>query len=313
MKPRVGISMGDPCGIGPEVVAKALRKPAVRRALSPVVFGDAAHRTLLPPGVELRAVSELGAAHLRPGKPTRAGGRAQLDYVLALVAAGHAGELDALCTAPVSKEAITKAGHPFQGHTELLADAFGVEVLMLMDGPQLRVALATNHLPLSAVPRALTTASLVRKLKLLSRTLGQALGKAPSIAVCGVNPHAGDGGVLGSEDARVIAPAVRQARRAGVDAHGPFAADGLFAKARRGFPYDVALAMFHDQGLVATKTLDFERTVNVTLGLPLPRTSPDHGVAYDIAGQGVADAQPMVAALLRAAVYAAARAQKTRR
>lgn len=307
MKPRVGISAGDPSGIGPELLGKALRRPAVRRALTPVVFGDASLASVLPRGVEIGAISALAPVDRRPGKPTRAGGLAQHAYVTAAVAAARAGEVDALCTAPVSKEAISKAGHRFQGHTELLAEAFGAPVLMLMDGPALRVALATNHLPLKDVPRALTRASLVAKLELLSRTLGEALGHRPSIAVCGVNPHAGDGGVLGAEDARVIAPAIAQARRRGVDAHGPFAADGLFAKARRGFPYDVALAMFHDQGLVATKTLDFERTVNVTLGLPVPRTSPDHGVAYDIAGQGRADPAPMIAALMKAAGYAKAK------
>lgn len=129
------------------------------------------------------------------------------------------------------------------------------------------------------------------------------LGRRPKIAVCGVNPHAGDGGVLGKEEERVISPAIAKAKRAGLNVHGPFAADGLFASARA-FPYDVALAMFHDQGLVATKTLDFARTVNVTLGLPVPRTSPDHGVAYDIAGKNKADPTPMISALLEVAAFA---------
>jgi 4-hydroxythreonine-4-phosphate dehydrogenase len=208
-----------------------------------------------------------------------------------------------MCTAPVSKEAITRAGIPFRGHTELLADAFGVPVLMLMDGPQLKVALATNHLPLARVPRALSVEGLVAQLDLLSRSLRQQLGRRPRVAVCGLNPHAGEGGVLGTEEVRVIGPAIARARRKGVDCHGPFSADGLFAKARD-FPFDVALAMFHDQGLVAAKTLDFRRTVNVTLGLPVPRTSPDHGVAYELAGKGRADATPMVYALLKAAELA---------
>jgi 4-hydroxythreonine-4-phosphate dehydrogenase len=307
VKPRIGISLGDPSGIGPEVTRAALAHPRVRRALEPVVFGDASLARALP---SLRVVSQLAAKDRRPGRPTRLGGLAQHAYVTAAVAAAQRGEVDALCTAPVSKEAITRAGIPFVGHTELLAEAFHAEVLMLMRGPRLSVALATNHLPLSQVPRALSTPKLVAQLTLLSRELTLLLGRHPRIAVCGVNPHAGDGGVLGTEETRVIAPAIARARRLGVDAHGPFAADGLFARARA-FPFDAALAMFHDQGLVATKTLDFERTVNVTLGLPVPRTSPDHGVAYDIAGQGRADPAPMIHALLMAAELAAAR--QTRR
>ena len=301
-RPRIGISLGDPSGIGLEVTLKALARPAVKRALTPVLFGDASVRA---PGLELRVVSQLPLRDRRPGRPTRPGGLAQLAYVQAAVAAAQLGEVDGLCTAPVSKEAITRAGVPFSGHTELLADAFGVEVLMLMKGPLLSVALATNHLPLRRVPDALSTPKLVAQLSLLDRGLRAQLGRRPRIAVCGLNPHAGDGGVLGSEEEDVITPAIRQAKRRGLLVTGPFAADGLFA--RPPFPFDVALAMFHDQGLVATKTLDFARTVNVTLGLPVPRTSPDHGVAYDLAGRGKADPTPMVSALLEAAAFAARR------
>lgn len=308
MKPRIGISLGDPSGIGAEVTLAALRSPKVRRALEPVLFGDASLARQAP---NLHVVSQLAAKDRAPGRPTRLGGLAQHAYVTAAVAAAQAGEVDGLCTAPVSKGAITRAGIPFMGHTELLAEAFGVEVLMLMRGPRLSVALATNHLPLAAVPKALSTPKLVAQLSLLSKELAPLLGRPPRIAVCGLNPHAGEGGALGKEELRVIGPAIAAARRRGLDVHGPLAADGLFAKATHGFPFDVALAMFHDQGLVATKTLDFERTVNVTLGLPVPRTSPDHGVAYDIAGAGRADPGPMIHALLMAAEFAAAR-QKLR-
>ncbi len=297
---RVGISLGDPSGIGVEVTLAALKDKRVKRALTPVLFGDASVKA---PGVELRVISQLAKKDRAPGKPTRLGGRAQYAYVTAAIAAAQQGEVDALCTAPVSKEAITKAGVPFAGHTELLADAWGVQVLMLMKGPRLSVALATNHLPLAKVPGALEKKKLVSQLALLDRGLRDVLGRRPRIAVCGLNPHAGDGGVLGHEEQTIITPAVLAAKKQGLDVHGPFAADGLFARARD-FPYDVALAMFHDQGLVATKTLDFERTVNVTLGLPVPRTSPDHGVAYDIAGKGRADPTPMISALLEAAAFA---------
>ncbi len=297
---RVGISLGDPSGIGVEVTLAALKDKRVKRALTPVLFGDASVKA---PGVELRVISQLAKKDRAPGKPTRLGGRAQYAYVTAAIAAAQQGEVDALCTAPVSKEAITKAGVPFAGHTELLADAWGVQVLMLMKGPRLSVALATNHLPLAKVPGALEKKKLVSQLALLDRGLRDVLGRRPRIAVCGLNPHAGDGGVLGHEEQTIITPAIVAAKKQGLDVHGPFAADGLFARARD-FPYDVALAMFHDQGLVATKTLDFERTVNVTLGLPVPRTSPDHGVAYDIAGKGRADPTPMISALLEAAAFA---------
>ncbi len=305
---RVGISLGDPSGIGLEVTLKALANPKVKRALTPVLFGDASVRA---PGLEVRVVSQLAKKDRTPGKPTKLGGRAQYAYVTSAIAAALAGEVDALCTAPVSKEAISKSGIPFAGHTELLAESFGVPVMMLMKGPLLSVALATNHLPISRVPGAITTPKLVAQLSLLDHGLTAILNRRPRIAVCGLNPHAGDGGVLGREEDEIITPAIKLARAKGLDVHGPFAADGLFARAHR-FPYDVALAMFHDQGLVATKTLDFERTVNVTLGLPVPRTSPDHGVAYDLAGKNEADPTPMISALLEAAAFAKVKLRSTR-
>jgi 4-hydroxythreonine-4-phosphate dehydrogenase len=303
-RPVIGISLGDPSGIGLEVTAKALARPAVRKALEPVVFGDASAARVLPKGTSLRVVSALAPKDRRPGHPTHDGGLAQHAYVRALVESAKAGEVHGLCTAPVSKERITKSGVPFVGHTELLAEAFGREVMMLMAGPRLSVALATNHLPIAQVPKALEEEKLVAQLTLLSNGLAPWLGHRPRIAVCGLNPHAGEGGTMGTEEVRIIGPAIARARKAGLDCHGPFAADGLFAQAARKFPFDVALAMFHDQGLVATKTLDFAKTVNVTLGLPVPRTSPDHGVAYDIAGKQKADPAPMEASLLMAAQLA---------
>ena len=295
MKKVVAICAGCPSGVGPEVTLAALKNPQVRRLLTPLVFGDASLGRTLPRGV-LWPVTRLAARDRRPGHPTRATGLAQLAYIEAAVEAVKDGRAQALCTAPVSKGVITRAGVPFMGHTELLAERFGCEVLMLLDGPRLKVALATNHLPLSKVPRALKTAKLVEQLKLLSSSLGG----HPRLAVCGLNPHAGEGGALGREELDIIGPAIARARRAGVDCHGPFAADGLFARVGPKFGFDAVLAMFHDQGLVAAKALDFDVTVNVTLGLPVVRTSPDHGTAYDIAGKGIADPAPMVAALIRA-------------
>jgi len=319
-KPIVGISMGDPSGVGPEVIAAALTRRDVRRELLPVIFGDLPTlrrfsifksfqaRASLRGRVDaptLCAVSELSASQRMPGRPSPEGGMAQLAYVRALVDSAKRGEVDALCTAPVSKEQISNSGVPFRGHTELLAEAFGCEVLMLMDGPRLKVALATNHLPIAEVSAALQSARIAGQLQLLSRTFIPLLRRKPRIAVCGLNPHAGEGGLLGREDVDIIAPAIARARSEGIDCQGPFAADGLFAQASRK-RFDVALAMFHDQGLVATKALDFERTVNVTLGLPVPRTSPDHGVAYSLAGKGKASSTPMVEALLKSAELARA-------
>ncbi len=325
--PVVGISLGDPSGIGPEVTARALASKRVRGALLPVIFGDAgALEAVGPfsrwPRVSLEAalassvgagarfnrptiveVSRLPARVRRPGRPTAEGGRAQYDYVRAAIEAAKAGVIDAICTAPVSKEGISRAGIPFMGHTEVLADAWGREVLMLMAGPRLRVALATNHLPIIEVPRALRTDRLVSQLELLARGVKPLVGRrSVRLAVCGLNPHAGEGGLLGREEVEIIAPAVERARALGLKVDGPLPADGLFARAAQpSFPYDAVLAMFHDQGLVAAKALDFEETVNVTLGLPVPRTSPDHGTAYDIAGKGVASPVPMASALLLAA------------
>jgi 4-hydroxythreonine-4-phosphate dehydrogenase len=327
IRPLVGISLGDPSGIGPEVVARALALPRVLRALTPVVFGDrgaleavaaslgartlklaaASHPLAARPSrPTLVEVSALPARLRRPGKPTAEGGRAQLDYVRAAIAAGRAGRVDALCTAPVSKEQISRAGIPFMGHTEVLAEAFGCEVLMLMAGPRVRVALATNHLPLAEVPAALSTEKLAAQIALLARGVRPLCSgrRAVRLAVCGLNPHAGEGGLLGREEVEIIAPAVALARSRGVRVEGPLPADGLFARAVEGMAYDAVLAMFHDQGLVVAKALDFAETVNVTLGLPLPRTSPDHGTAYDLAGKGRASPAPMVAALQLAAQLA---------
>ncbi len=292
-----------------------------------MVFGDAPSFEGLPalrrlpaaePGASLPAegparvaVTDLDARDRTPGRPSRGGGKAQLAYVKAAVEAALRGEVDAICTAPVSKEQITRAGVPFMGHTELLAEAFGREVLMLMDGPRVKVALATNHLAIRDVPRALERTRLAAQLQLLSASLQPVLGRRPRIAVCGLNPHAGEGGLLGDEEVRTIAPAIALARRRGVDCTGPWPADGLFARPDH-MPADVVLAMYHDQALVVAKALDFDRTVNVTLGLPVPRTSPDHGVAYDLAGKGKASAGPMIAALLKAAQLAAPRGRTAR-
>jgi 4-hydroxythreonine-4-phosphate dehydrogenase len=303
--PRVGISAGDPSGISAEILSKALSQPELNQVFTPIVFGDASLASLLPAHVELQTITRLPPKDRKPGSPSLAGGKAQLAYVNAAIAAAKDKTLEALCTAPVSKETISRAGIDFVGHTEWLAAAFGRPVLMLMDGPKLRVALATNHLPLAEVPQALSVEGLVAQLQLLSSSLSLLLGYPARLAMLALNPHAGEGGLRGDEEQRILTPALRQAKRLGLICEGPFPADGFFANLSAQ-PFDAVLAMYHDQGLCVAKAIDFENTVNVTLGLPLPRTSPDHGVAYDIAGKNKANPRPMAQALLRAARYAQA-------
>ncbi|HET7785751.1 MAG TPA: 4-hydroxythreonine-4-phosphate dehydrogenase PdxA [Myxococcales bacterium] len=298
----VAISMGDPLGIGPEVVAVALADSRVRAALEPVVFGDG---ETLQRAARLRRVSldarvvQAGSAAPSPS-PREAGALALACVDLAARACSGA-KARALCTAPLSKHRVSLSAPGFVGHTEHLAAMTSTRVAMMMAGPRLRVVLATNHLALTDVPRKISAEQIAFVAQLAARELRERWGiAAPRIAVCGLNPHAGDGGIFGDEEERVVGPAVERARAAGVSVSGPWAADGLFPLAARG-EYDAVVALYHDQGLIPAKLLDFAATVNVTLGLPFPRTSPDHGTADSIAWKGNADAEPMVSALLLAA------------
>jgi 4-hydroxythreonine-4-phosphate dehydrogenase len=302
----VAISMGDPLGIGPEVVALALASAEIRAAVRPVVFGD---RATLLRAASLRRVpfeaEVIEGVALSPAPPPREAGAAALAYVQAAAGACLRHEARALCTGPLSKERVAMSASGFIGHTEHLSAMTRARVAMMLAGPRLRVALATTHLPLAEVPGKLGVESIRFVVKLVSDELRRRWKiSAPRVAVCGLNPHAGDGGIFGDEEARIIAPAIAQARAAGVDASGPWAADGLFPRAANG-AFDAVVALYHDQGLIPAKLLDFAYTVNVTLGLPFPRTSPDHGTADDIAWKGVADPQPMISALLLAAKLAA--------
>ena len=257
-------------------------------------------------------VSRLPPADRRPGHPTRAGGRAQLDYVDRAADAALAGAADAIVTAPVSKAAIADA-HPglaFVGHTEHLAARAGSPpVAMMFHGPRLKVALVTTHIPLADVPRALTTARIVEVGVLLEDALVRWFGVArPRIAVAACNPHAGEGGMFGDEEGRLVVPAVRTlSRRRGARYSGPVPADAVFRDAASG-ALDGVVALYHDQATVPVKLLDFRRAVNVTVGLPFVRTSVDHGVAYDLAGSGRAAPQSLRAAIRLAAEIARRRA-----
>jgi len=287
--PVIAVTSGEPAGIGPEICGR-LRDAALPARI--VVIGD---RALLPDVADV--------AHVPLARPRQAGrldpGNAR--YVLALldraIAGCLSGEYQAMVTAPVQKSVINDAGIAFTGHTEYLAERCRADVVMMLVGGGLRVALATTHLPLAEVPRAITRSSLVKTLKVVNAELTNRFGIArPRILVAGLNPHSGESGHLGTEDAAVIAPAIADAVAAGIDARGPIPADTLFVPERlKGA--DAVLAMYHDQGLPVLKYASFGRGVNVTLGLPFVRTSVDHGTALDIAGKGKADPGSLIEAV----------------
>jgi 4-hydroxythreonine-4-phosphate dehydrogenase len=286
--PRVAITIGDPAGIGPEIAAKAAASPLVREVCTPVLYGR-----IYTPGVEA-------------GKVSADAGRAAYGAIVAAVEDAMAGAVDAVATAPISKAAFALADLPWRGHTELLAHLTGATaVAMMFHSDVLRVVLATIHEPLASVPRLLTRATVERVIRLAARELPRFGFSRPRLAVCGLNPHAGEGGVLGDEEQRVIQPAIAACAGEGIDVAGPFPADTLFVRASRG-EFDAVVACYHDQGLIPVKLLAFGRSVNVTLGLPIIRTSVDHGTAFDIAGRNAADPGSMIEAVRLAATLAGA-------
>jgi 4-hydroxythreonine-4-phosphate dehydrogenase len=321
MIPPVALSCGDPAGIGPEIAVAAWR--LLGPSLPFVWIGDPRH---LPAGTPVARIDDLAetaaaaraglpvlaldfAAQATPGTPdlrNAAGTVAAIERAVALTMSGAA---SAVCTAPVSKRVLVEgAGFAHPGHTEFLAHLAGVDrVVMMLACPELRVVPATIHIPLAEVPRALTGELLEETLRITRAALIRDFGlPRPRIAVAGLNPHAGEGGLMGREDIEVIAPVLERLRGEGFALSGPLSADTMFHAAARA-RYDAAVAMYHDQALIPIKTIDFAGGVNVTLGLPFVRTSPDHGTAFDIAGRGVADATSLVAALRLAAEMAGRR------
>jgi 4-hydroxythreonine-4-phosphate dehydrogenase len=285
-RPRIAITVGDPAGIGPEIAAAAAAHPRVTEVCEPVIFA--------PPSPD----------GLRMGEVSAEAGRAAYDTIVRAVDAARRGEVDAIATAPISKLAFARAGLPWKGHTDLLAHLCQVErVAMMFHAPQLKVVLITVHVPLAEVPMRLTRALTEEVIGLTAEALPRFGVPSPRIALAGLNPHAGENGVLGSEDIDVLVPAVAAARARGVNVTGPWPADTVFVKAHRG-EFDCVVACYHDQGLVPVKLLAFGQSVNVTLGLPIIRTSVDHGTAFDIAGKGVADSSSMIAAVRLAAELA---------
>ena len=285
--PRIAITTGDPAGIGPEIVAKAAADAGVQAVCEPIIFGS--------------------EAPAKMGEVSAAAGRAAYDTIVRAVDAAIKGDVDAIATAPVNKLAFSQAGLPWKGHTDLLAHLCGTSrVAMMFHAPELKVVLITVHVPLRDVPSLITQDLVARTIDLTCAALPQFGVLEPRLAIAGLNPHAGEGGVLGDEDDRILAPAVAAARARGIDVKGPFPADTVFVRASKG-EFDCVLACYHDQGLIPVKLLAFGHAVNVTIGLPIIRTSVDHGTAFDIAGKGVADPGSMIEAVKLAARMAAAR------
>jgi 4-hydroxythreonine-4-phosphate dehydrogenase len=325
--PPIAIPLGDPAGIGPEVVAKCWDGRQLLGLPPFVAVGDPRSLTAVWDGEiaqvddprEADAAFDYGLPLLAvpaaeagvPGCPTMAGAHCSLDSLELAVGLARAGSVSAVCTGPVSKQQLYAIGFSHPGQTEFVAERCGVSagnVAMMLAGPTLRTVPVTTHLPLADVPARLTSALIEAKGRAALKGLRRSFGVAePRLAVAGLNPHAGEGGALGREEIEIIAPAVAALQAEGWRVTGPHPADTLFhgpARAR----YDAALCMYHDQALIPLKALHFEEGVNITLGLPIVRTSPDHGTAFDIAGEDRADPRAMAAAIRMAAACAAHRA-----
>ena len=282
-KPRIAITVGDPAGIGPEIARKAAADAPVLDACEPILYG--------PPD----------GSRFEPGVVSPAAGRAAYDAICAAVRDAQESRVDGIATAPVSKLAFARAGLPWKGHTDLLAELTAASrVAMMFWSEPLKVVLATVHVPLADVPKTLTRDLLDGIVDLSARELPRFGVAAPRLALAGLNPHAGEEGVIGTEEQTVLRPAVEAARAKGINIQGPFPGDTIFVRASRG-EFDAVIACYHDQGLIPVKLLAFGTAVNVTLGLPIIRTSVDHGTAFDIAGKGVADPSSMIEATLLAA------------
>jgi 4-hydroxythreonine-4-phosphate dehydrogenase len=325
-RPIIAVTMGDPAGVGPEVAAKALARGEVWDRCRPFVIGDARVMAraarLTNTSLAPRAIADVKEARfdaaapdvldlrnadpavLLPGKVSAVAGRASVDYVEKAVELVQTGQADAITTGPINKAALKAAGVPYIGHTELLAALTGEErVTTMLATPGLRVIHVTRHVGLAEVASHITRERVLETILLTDLGLKQMGMESPRLAVAALNPHGGDEGLMGREEIDAIGPAVEAAQAEGIDARGPIPADSVFFRAIRG-EFDAVVAMYHDQGHIPIKTHGFERSVTVTLGLPIVRTSVDHGTAFDIAWQGVADEESMVEALCLAAQMA---------
>ncbi len=310
--PLVGITMGDPTGIGPEIIVKLFLSMKSLPAFIPLVFGDphvleqelsrqkagisiqrltcierfSWKKDLLP----LLPLSELDPENIKAGAPDQQCAEAMARYIVDAARAALEGKIDAMVTGPINKEALQQAGYAFPGHTELLAQMSGTEqFVMMLAGSRLKVALVTTHCAIHEVSQSLSIENIFSTINITNQGLKEYFGTpSPRIAVCALNPHAGEGGLFGDEETAIITPAVQKALEKGIDVAGPLPSDTLFYYAVQG-KYDAVVCMYHDQGLIPLKLLHFEDGVNITLGLPIIRTSVDHGTAYDIVGQGRAN------------------------
>jgi 4-hydroxythreonine-4-phosphate dehydrogenase len=315
--------MGDPAGIGPEIITKCLLDTDVYEDCRPVVLGDpgalglhlkkrpngALHEITKPSAalgnrgrIDLLAVSRLCGPATVAGKPSIEGGKAMVDYIITAVEMTMAAELAAMVTGPISKDLMQRAGWSFEGHTQLIASLTHTkDYVMMLAGKRLRVALVTIHCAYRDVLKYLDTKQIYKTIAVTANELRSLFGfETPRLAVAALNPHAGEAGLFGSEETGIIRPAIEKAMAEGIDVEGPFPADTLFHRANRG-EFDAVVCMYHDQGLIPLKLLHFSDAVNVTLGLPIIRTSVDHGTAYDIAGKGIADPSSLNAAVRTAA------------
>ena len=284
--PRIAITVGDPSGIGPEIAVKSSLDPRVREVAEIVVYGPSTDEALKA---------------FKTGEVTAESGRVAYETILQAVEDVQAERLDALVTGPINKAAFAAAGLPWKGHTDLLAHLTNApRVAMMFHSQSLRVVLATVHVPLAEVPQCLTADLLETTIRLAAAELPRFGFPSPRLALAGLNPHAGEGGLLGKEEVERFSPVVMACRSDNIDITGPLPADTVFVNAVRG-QFDAVVACYHDQGLIPAKLVAFGQTVNVTLGLPIIRTSVDHGTAFDIAGQGVADSSSMIEAVLLAA------------
>jgi 4-phospho-D-threonate 3-dehydrogenase / 4-phospho-D-erythronate 3-dehydrogenase len=322
-RPTIGITLGDPAGIGAEVIVKSLADPTLRERARFVIFGMNELLTYAADLAELEATwwrapagsgipktqhdvilmdyDEYSVLSNATREPTKLGGEASMRFCIDAIDAAMAGQVDAVVTAPIAKESWKLAGFSFPGHTELLQHRTqSKQVSMMFAGGPIRCTLATVHVPLLGVWNQLNIGAVFRPIELTHKALTEWFDVSnPRIAVCGLNPHAGENGQFGDEEDRIIRPAIRMAKDQGINVLGPFPSDTIFLQVRDGL-YDAAIAMYHDQGLIPVKLLGFDRSVNLTLGLPIIRTSPDHGTAFDIVGKNRARPDSMRSAIAMA-------------
>jgi len=332
-RPRIAITMGDPAGVGPEIIVKTFQDHSIYNSSCPFVVGDATFLretvSWVAPDLSINLISSpqeasfapgsidvLGLRNISttiiPGQPGPSGGKAAVEYIRTAVDLVLDHQADAVATAPINKESVHLAGHTWPGHTEMLAEFTGTkDVALMLAGDALRVVIATTHVPLDAVKELITRELVTTIIRLTHRWLLEHVTDSPNIAITGLNPHCSDGGTFGDEEHTVIIPALEVIRKEGINAVGPFSADALFAKLKP-HEYDAVVTMYHDQGMIPVKMANRGSAVNVTLGLPIIRTSVDHGTAFDIAGKGCASPESLKSAIRSAAQFAQTTANRTR-